>query len=162
MDSYYDNFAVGTPPSLQEVLPKRITIEECVNKMVKLKIMLSSVFAIVGYFLGIVAEANHATDSPIYMASCFIKLLLYLIAVPLAHSASKSIRKESNIVGIPGLRFVSWITYGVAIGHFMTFFIWTADGSRLPDGQITIDSAMFFIAAMFMIAEAWNSYRSKD
>jgi hypothetical protein len=52
--------------------------------------------------------------------------------------------------------------YGVAIGHFITFFIWTADGSRLPDGQITIDSAIFFIASMLMIAESWNSYKSKD
>jgi hypothetical protein len=130
--------------------------------MVKLKIILSLVFAIVGYFLGIVAEANHGTDSPIYMASCFSKILCYLIAVPLAHSAGKIIRKELNIIGIPGLRFVGWILFGVAIIHFITFFIWTADGSRLPDGQITIDSAIFFIASMFMIADAWNSYKSKD
>jgi hypothetical protein len=130
--------------------------------MVKKRIFLSLVFAIVGYFLGIVAEATHGADSVIYMASCFIKILCYLIAVPLAHSAGKIIRKESNIIGIPGLRFVSWITYGVAIAHFITFFIWSADGSRLPDGQITIDSAIFFIAAMFMIAEAWNSHKSKD
>ncbi len=52
--------------------------------------------------------------------------------------------------------------YGVAIIHFMTFFIWTAGGSRLPDGQITIDAAIFFIASMLMIAEAWNSYKSKN
>jgi hypothetical protein len=136
-------------------------IEERVNMMVKLKILSSVVFAIVAYFLGIVAEANHGTDSPIYMASCFLKIVLYVIAVPLVHSAGKTIRNEWNVSGIPGLRFVSWIMYGVAIIHFMTFFIWTADGSRLPDGQITIDSAMFFLASMFMIAEAWNSYKSK-
>ena len=130
--------------------------------MVKIRIFSSSVLAIVGYLLGIIAEANHGADSAIYMASCFIKILCYIIAVPLAHSAGKIIRKESNITGIPGLRFVGWITFGVAIAHFMTFFIWTADGSRLPDGQITIDSAMFFIASMLMIAEAWNSYKSKD
>ena len=130
--------------------------------MSKLKIILSLVLAIAAYFLGIVAEANHGTDSAIYMASCFIKIFFYLIAVPLAHSAGKNIRKESNIIGIPGLRFVGWIMYGVALIHFMTFFIWTADGSRLPDGQITIDSAMFFIATMLMIADAWNSYKSKD
>jgi hypothetical protein len=129
--------------------------------MVKLKIISSSVLVIAAYFLGIVAEANHGTDSEIYMASCFIKIFFYLIAVPLAHSAGKNIRKESNTIGIPGLRFVSWIMYGVALIHFMTFFIWTADGSRLPDGQITIDSAIFFIASMCMIAEAWNSYKSK-
>ncbi len=130
--------------------------------MVKLKIILSLVLAIVAYFLGIVAEASHGTDSPINMASCFLKILLYLIAVPLAHSASKTIRKEVNVIGIPGLRLVSWIMYGVAIIHFMTFFIWTADGSRLPDGQITLNSAIFFIASMFMIAEAWNSHKSED
>jgi hypothetical protein len=33
---------------------------------------------------------------------------------------------------------------------------------QLPDGQITIDSAIFFIASMFMIADAWNSYKTKD
>ncbi|MCW4041880.1 MAG: hypothetical protein NWE83_14155 [Candidatus Bathyarchaeota archaeon] len=129
--------------------------------MVKLKIFLSVVFAVVAYFLGIVAEANHGTDSPIYMASCFLKIVCYVIAVPLAHSAGKTIRHEWNVIGIPGLRFVSWIMYGVAIIHFMTFFMWTADGSRLPDGQITIDSAMFFIASMLMIAESWNSYKGK-
>ncbi|MCW4037565.1 MAG: hypothetical protein NWF13_02385 [Candidatus Bathyarchaeota archaeon] len=130
--------------------------------MVKKRIFLSLVLSIVGYLLGIIAEATHGADSAIYMASCFIKILCYIIAVPLAHSAGKIIRKESNTIGIPGLRFVSWITYGVAIAHFMTFFIWTADGSRLPDGQITIDAAIFFIASMLMIAEAWNSYKSKE
>ena len=130
--------------------------------MVKIRIILSLVLAIVGYFLGIIAEANHDTESAIYMASCFLKVLCFLIAVPLAHSAGKNVRKKLNIIGIPGLRLVSWIMYGVAIIHFMTFFIWTADGSRLPDGQITLDSAIFFIASMFMIAEAWNSYKSKD
>jgi hypothetical protein len=135
----------------------------CVEiKMVKKRIFLSLVLAIVAYFLGIVAEASHGTDSAIYMASCLLKIFFYLIAVPLAHSASTIIRKELNVIGLPGIRFVSWILYGVAIIHFMTFFIWTADGSRLPDGQITIDSAIFFIASMFMIAESWNSYKSKD
>jgi hypothetical protein len=130
--------------------------------MVKKRIYLSLVLAVAAYFLGIVAEANHGTDSAIYMASCFSKIIFYLIAVPLAHSAGKIIRNELNIIGIPGLRFAGWITYGVAIAHFMTFFIWTADGSRLPDGQITLDSAIFFIASMCMIAESWNSYKSKD
>jgi peptidoglycan/LPS O-acetylase OafA/YrhL len=130
--------------------------------MVKKRIFLSLVLAVVAYFLGIVAEATHGSDSAIYMASCLLKILCYLIAVPLAHSAGTIIRKELNIIGIPGLRFVGWIMYGVALIHFMTFFIWTADGSRLPDGQITIDSAMFFIASMLMIAEAWNSYKSES
>jgi hypothetical protein len=66
--------------------------------MVKLKIILSLVLSIAAYFLGIVAEANHGADSAIYMASCFIKIFFYLIAVPLAHSAGKNIRKESNII----------------------------------------------------------------
>ena len=128
--------------------------------MVKIRIFVSSVLAIVGYLLGLIAEATHGPDSLINMASCFGKILCYIFAVALAHSAGKIIREESNITGNPGLRFVGWITFGVAIAHFMSFFIWTADGSRLPDGQITIDSAMFFIASMLMIAEAWNSYES--
>jgi len=129
--------------------------------MVKKRIFLSLVLAIVGYFLGIVADLTHDTGSAIYIASCLLKILCFLIAVPLAHSAGKIIRKESNIIGIPGLRFVGWIMFGVAIGHFMTFFVWTGGGNRLPDGQITIDAAIFFIASMFMIAESWNSYKSK-
>jgi len=64
-------------------------------------------------------------------------------------------------------RALSWIMYGVAIVHFMTFFKWDLISAQpgniqLPDGQITIDSAIFFLASMFMIAEAWNSYKSKD
>jgi len=130
--------------------------------MVKKRIYLSLVLAVAAYFLGLVAEATHETVSAINMASCFSKIIFYLIAVPLAHNAGKIIRQESNIIGIPGLRFVGWIMYGVALTHFITFFIWTADGSQLPDGQITIDSALFFIASMLMIAEAWNSHKSKE
>ena len=132
--------------------------------MVKKRILLSLVLAVVAYFLGLVAEANHGTpgtDSEIYMASCLLKIFCYLIAVPLAHNAGKIMREDSNIIGNPGLRLVGWIMYIVAIIHFISFFIWTAGGSRLPDGQITIDAAIFFIASMFMIAEAWNSYKIK-
>ena len=135
------------------------------NRLVKLKIILSLVLAIVGYFLGIVADATHDTGSAIFVTACLSKILFFSIAVPLANSAGKDIRKESNTDGIPGLRFMSWIMYGVAITHFSLFFQWpliAAGNSRLPDGQITIDAAMFFIASMIMIAEAWNSYKSKD
>ena len=134
-------------------------------KFVKLKIILSLVLAIVGYFLGIVADTYHNTTSAVFYASCLSKILFFSIAVPLAYSAGKNIRKESNTTGIPGLRFMSWIMYGVALTHFSLFFNWplvAAGNSRLPDGQITIDAAMFFIASMLMIAEAWNSYKSKD
>jgi len=137
---------------------------ECGNKTNK-KIILSLALAIVAYFLGIVADANHNTESAIYPAACLSKILFFLIAVPLANSAGKNIRKESNTTGIPGLRFTSWIMYGVAITHFALFFMWPSiatGNSQLPDGQITIDSAMFFIATMFMIADAWNSYKNKD
>lgn len=129
------------------------------------KIILSLVLAISAYFLGIVADANHNTDSAIYPATCLTKILFFLIAVPLAYSGGKDIRKESNVAGIPGLRFMSWTMYGVAIGHYALFFQWplvALGNSQLPDGQITVDSAMFFIASMLMIAEAWNSYKSKD
>ena len=136
-------------------------------KFVKLKIILSLALAIIGYFLGIVADTYHNTTSAIFYASCLSKILFFSIAVPLANSAGKNIRKESNTTGIPGLRFMSWIMYGVALTHFSLFFQWPliaagAGNIRLPDGQITIDAAMFFIASMFMIAEAWNSYKSKD
>ena len=129
------------------------------------KIILSLVFAIVGYFLGIVAEATRDTGLAIYPASCLLKILFFLIAVPLAHSAGKNVRKKLNIIGIPGLRLVSWVMYGVGIIHFTLFFNWgliAAGNSRLPDGQITIDAAILLIASMLMIAEAWNSYKSKD
>ena len=142
----------------------KIECTECENRMDK-KILLSLALAIVGYFLGIVADATHDTELAIYPAACGLKILFFLIAVPLAHSASKSIRKELKINGIPGLRFLSWIMYGVAIVHFMLFFQWplvAAGNSRLPDGQITIDSTIFLIASMSMIAEAWDSYKSKD
>jgi hypothetical protein len=73
------------------------------------------------------------------------------------------------VVGIvavfqPGLRFTSWILYGVAIVHFAFFFMWptiASGNAQLPDGQITVDATIFIIAAMFMIADAWNSYKSK-
>jgi hypothetical protein len=129
------------------------------------KIILSLALAILGYFLGIIADANHDTGSALFVTACLSKILFFSIAVPLAYSAGKNIRKESNTTGIPGLRFMSWIMYGVALAHFSLFFMWplvAAGNSRLPDGQITIDAAMFFIASMLMIAEAWNSYKSKN
>ena len=129
------------------------------------KIISSLILAIVAYFLGIIADANHNTESAIYPAACLSKIFFFLIAVPLAYSAGKNIRKESNTAGIPGLRFMSWIMYSVAIAHFALFFMWpliAVGNSQLPDGQITIDAAMFFIASMLMIADAWNSYKSKE
>jgi hypothetical protein len=135
------------------------------NRLVKLKIVISLVLAIIGYFLGIVADATHDAKPTIFYVACLGKIFLFLIAVPLANSAGKSIRNELNIDVFPGLRFMSWIMFGVAFIHFSLFFTWpliAAGNSRLPDGQITIDAAMFFFASMFMIAEAWNSYKSKD
>ena len=128
------------------------------------KIILSLVLAIAGYFLGIVADANHETGSALFIAACLTKILFFVIAVPLANSAGKKIRKESNTTGIPALRFMSWTVFGVAITHYLLFFQWpliAAGNSVLPDGQITVDSAMFFIASMLMIADAWNSYKTK-
>ena len=133
--------------------------------MVRIIIIISLLLAIAGYFLGIVADANHDAESTIYYVSCPLKILFFLIAVPLAHHAGKVIRKELNIVGIPGLRFASWIMFGVALIHFALFFQWgsiATGGSRIPDGQITIDATIFFIASMLMIADAWNSYKTKE
>jgi hypothetical protein len=33
--------------------------------------------------------------------------------------------------------------------------------AQLPDGQITVDATIFLMASMFMIADAWNSVKSK-
>jgi hypothetical protein len=129
-----------------------------------IKLVLSAVFAVVAYFLGIVADANHNTDSVIYPVACFSKIFLFLAAIPLANSAGKSIRKQLGTTGIPGLRFTSWILYGVAIVHFAFFFMWptiASGNAQLPDGQITVDATIFLMASMFMIADAWNSQKTK-
>jgi hypothetical protein len=129
-----------------------------------IKLVLSAAFAVLAYFLGIVADANHNTDSVIYPASCFSKIFLFLAAIPLASSAGKSIRKQLGTTGIPGLRFTSWILYGVAIVHFAFFFMWptiASGNTQLPDGTITVDATVFLMASMFMIADARNSYKSK-
>lgn len=124
------------------------------------KLGLSAAFAVVAYLLGIVADANHNTDSVIYPAACLSKLVLFLVAIPLANSAGKGIRKQVGTAGIPGLRFTSWILYGVAVVHFAFFFMWpviASGNARLPDGQITADATIFLMASMFMIADARNS-----
>jgi len=129
------------------------------------KLILSLVLAIAGYFLGIVAEATRDSGLAIYMASCLSKIFCFLIAIPLAHSAGKKIREKMSTIGVPGLRFVGWIMFGVALVHFGLFFRWdlvAAGNSRLPDGQIALDAAIFFISSMLMIADSWNSYKSKD
>jgi hypothetical protein len=128
-------------------------------------IILSLIFAIAGYFLGVVAEATRDSGLAIYYISCGLKIVCFLIAILLAHHTGKTIRKKLNIIGIPGLRYVSWIMYGTAMVHFMLFFRWdliSAGNSRLPDGQINIDAAIFFIASMLMIAEVWTASKSKD
>jgi hypothetical protein len=129
-----------------------------------IKLVMSAVFAVVAYFLGIVADANHNADSIIYPVACFSKIFLFLAAIPLANSAGKSIRKEFGTTGLPGLRFTSWILYGIAIVHFALFFMWptiASGNAQLPDGQITVDATIFLMASMFMIADAWNSCKSK-
>jgi len=64
---------------------------EMTNRLVdvKLKIILSLVLAIVGYFLGIVADATHDTGSAIFVTACLSKILFFSIAVPLANSSGK-------------------------------------------------------------------------
>jgi hypothetical protein len=130
-----------------------------------LKLVLSAAMAVTAYFLGIVADANHNTDSIIYPTACFSKIFLFLAAIPLANSAGKSIRKQSGVAGIPGLRFTAWLLYGVAIVHFAFFFMWptiASGNAQLPDGQITVDATIFLMASMFMIADAWNSQKNKS
>ncbi len=125
-----------------------------------IKLVLSVALAVAAYFLGIIADANHTTDSVVFPIACFSKIFLFLAAIPLANSSGKSIRKQLGTTGIPGLRFTSWILYGVAIVHFAFFFMWPTIASRnaqLPDGQITVDATIFLMASMFMIADARNS-----
>jgi hypothetical protein len=58
--------------------------------------------------------------------------------------------KDSGAVRIPGLRFTSWILYGVAIVHFAFFFMWptiASGNTKLPDGQITVDATIFLMAS---------------
>jgi len=129
-----------------------------------IKLALSIAFAVAAYFLGIVADANHNGNTPLYPAACFSKIFLFLAAIPLANSAGKSIRKQSGATGIPGLRFTGWILYGVAIVHFAFFFMWptiASGNTQLPDGTITVDATVFLMASMFMVADAWNSYKNK-
>jgi len=129
-----------------------------------IKLVLSAAMAVTAYFLGIVADANHNTDSIIYPATCFSKIFLFLAAIPLANSAGKSIRKRLGTTGIPGLRFTGLILFGVAIVHFAFFFMWptiASGNTQLPDGTISVDATIFLMASMFMIADAWNSQKSK-
>jgi hypothetical protein len=129
-----------------------------------IKLVLSVAFAVTAYFLGIVADANHNVNTPLYPAACFSKIFLFLVAIPLANSAGKSIRKQLGTTGLPGLRFTSWILYGVAIVHFAFFFMWptiASGNTQLPDGQITVDATIFLMASMFMIADAYNSIKNK-
>ena len=133
--------------------------------MVKNRIITSSALAVVGYFLGIIADATRDTGMTIYYVSCVGKILLFLTAFTLATSAGNIIRKEFNINGIPGLRYASKIMFGVAITHFILFMFWDIippGTNLLPDGQISIDATMFFIASMLMIAESWNCYKSNN
>jgi hypothetical protein len=62
--------------------------------LVKKIIYLSVALAVAGYFLGLVAEANKATDTTIYMASCLSKIIFYLISVPLANMQVKRLEKN--------------------------------------------------------------------
>ena len=63
------------------------------------KIILSLAIAIVGYFLGIVADANHNTASVLYPAACLSEILFFLIAFPLANSAGKKLEKNQTQLG---------------------------------------------------------------
>ena len=133
--------------------------------MGKPTIILSLVFAVSGYFLGVIAEATRDSGLAIYIASCGLKILFFLIAVLLAHFTSRSIRRKFNVTGIPGLRYVGWIMYGVAMVHWMLLFRWdfiSTGNTRIPDGQINIGAAIFFIASMLMLAETWNTSKTRS
>jgi hypothetical protein len=122
------------------------------------------VFAILAYILSIVSEATQDSALICSYIAGGIELILYLIALPLASYTGKKIRENSTGKGNPGLRLVSWIMYGVAIPHALLFFNWgliASGNNRIPNGQIPVNSVIFFVAAMLMIADAWNSYKNK-
>ena len=125
-------------------------------------IVIGLILAVLGYVLSIASEATQ--DSAVitsYVTGGF-ELIFYLISIPLIYHTGKKIRKESKKEGNPGLRLVSWIMYGVAIPHALLFFNWgliAAGNNRIPNGQIPENSVIFFIAAMLMVADAWNSYK---
>jgi hypothetical protein len=53
---------------------------------------------------------------------------------------------------------------GANLPVWLFFFMWptiASGNAQLPDGQITVDATIFLMASMFMIADAWNSYKSK-
>ena len=52
----------------------------------------------------------------------------------------------------------------IIVPHALLFFNWgiiAAGNNRIPNGQITVNSVLFFVAAMLMVADAWNSYKNK-
>lgn len=127
------------------------------------RILSGLILAILGYALSIVSEATQDTAVIVsYIAGGF-ELIFYLISIPLVYSAGKKIRKETKNAGNPGLRLASWIMYGVAIPHALLFFNWgliASGNNRIPNGQIPVNSTIFFVAAMLMIADVWNSYKN--
>ena len=111
------------------------------------------------------ADATRETGLTIYYISCLGKIILFLTAFRLAASVGTRIRTELNISGIPGLRYASKVMFGAALAHFILFMFWNIipPGTEiLPDGQISIDASMFFIATMLRIAESWNCYKNTD
>ncbi len=128
------------------------------------RIILGILLTVLAYALSIASEATQ--DSAViasYVTGGF-ELIFYLVAVPLVYYAGKRIRKDSKNIGNSGLRLASWIMYGVAIPHALLFFNWgliAAGNNRIPNGQIPVNSAIFFVAAMLMIADTWNSYKNQ-
>ena len=52
----------------------------------------------------------------------------------------------------------------IIVPHALIFFNWgiiAAGNNRIPNGQIPVNSVLFFVAAMLMVADAWNSYKNK-
>lgn len=127
------------------------------------RIIIAVILAVAGYFFSIASEATQDTVViASYLAGGF-ELVFFLISVPLAYFAGKRIRKITKNHGSSGIRLASWIMYGVAIPHALLFFRWgiiSGGNNRIPNGQIPMNATVFFVAAMLMIADAWNSYTS--
>ena len=137
--------------------------ENLIKIGVRSRIIIAIILAIAGYFLSIVSEA---TQDIVVIASYIAggtELVFFLVSIPLAYFAGKRIRTITQNQGSSGIRLVSWIMYGVAIPHALLFFRWgliAGGNNRIPNGQIPMNATVFFVAAMLMIADAWNSYKT--
>lgn len=130
----------------------------------KKQIIFGIILTILAYVLSIVSEVTQDSAIIASYISGGLELILYLTAIPIIYFAGEKFRTQKNN-GNPGLRLASWIMYSVAIPHALLFFRWgiiAAGNNRIPNGQIPVNSAIFFIAAMLMLADTWSLEKNEE